>query len=245
MKYDIEFLSKTDSTNARLREQLSLGDLKEFSVLYTDYQVSGRGQRGNSWESENAKNLLFSIYLAPQFVPVKSQFLISQIASLSVAEALAQYTTNITIKWPNDIYWNQKKICGMLIEHNLSNQMLSQSIIGIGLNVNQKTFVSNAPNPVSLSNIIGRDVNREALLEDILERLNEYYNQLKSGNENLIIENYHRSLFRKEGYHLYSDKDGSFLAKIVRVELDGRFVLSTLSGELRSYLFKEVQVVLS
>lgn len=243
MKYNIQFLNQTDSTNARLREQILVDSLPEFAVVTTDFQVAGRGQRGNSWESKSAKNLLFSIYLTPTFVPVKKQFLISQISALSVADSLAKYADGITIKWPNDIYWNQQKISGMLIEHNFSGEMLAESIIGIGLNVNQKNFVSDAPNPVSLYNIIGEEVKRENILNDVLNRLRNYYEMLKSGEE-LIIKAYHNSLFRKDGFHLYRDKEGEFLARIVRVESDGRFVLATQDGEVRSFLFKEVQVVL-
>lgn len=244
MKYNIQFLDQTDSTNARLREQISVDSLPEFTIVTTDFQVAGRGQRGNSWESEPAKNLLFSVYITPTFVPVKCQFLISQISALSVADSLAQYTDGITIKWPNDIYWNQQKISGMLIEHNFSGVMLAESIIGIGLNINQENFVSDAPNPVSLYNVIGKEVNREEVLNDILNRLNGYYELLKSGEEQTITKAYHESLFRKDGFHQYRDKEGNFLAKIVCVEPDGRFVLATQNGEMRSYLFKEVQVVL-
>lgn len=244
MKYNIQFLDRTDSTNARLREQLLTADLPEFTVVSTAYQDAGRGQQGNSWESEKSKNLLFSVYLASYFIPVKAQFIISQIASLSVAESLARFTEGVSIKWPNDIYWNQKKICGMLIEHNLSGLMLSQSIIGIGLNINQDHFVSDAPNPISLKNIIGKDLDCDEILNDILNRLANYYSQLKRGEFEEIVQRYHCSLFRKDGYHQYKDKTGCFLARIVRVESDGCFVLSTKDNEERGYLFKEVQVVL-
>lgn len=244
MKYYIQKLAETDSTNARIRESLIDGTLPSFTVISTDYQVSGRGQQGNRWESERAKNLLFSVYIEPIFVPVKSQFLISQIVTLSIVESLMCYAEGFSIKWPNDIYWNQKKICGVLIEHNLSGAMLSQSIIGIGLNVNQIHFHSDAPNPVSLVNILDEEVDRELLLNDILFRLERYYSLLQQGDSQEIVERYHSLLFRKEGYHQYADKTGRFMAEIVRVEPDGRFVLRTDKGDERGYLFKEVQVIL-
>ena len=126
-------LVETDSTNNYLREQSAKARLPEGSLVIADFQTAGKGQVGNSWESEAGKNLMFSILLYPDFLPANRQFLISQIASLSVKETLEKYTDSVTVKWPNDIYWKDRKICGMLIENDLSGQHLYCSVVGIGL----------------------------------------------------------------------------------------------------------------
>ena len=161
-------LAETDSTNNYLREQCAKDRLPEGSLVIADFQTAGKGQVGNSWESEAGKNLMFSILLYPDFLPANRQFLISQIASLSVKETLDEYTDSVTVKWPNDIYWKDRKICGMLIENDLSGHNLYCSIIGIGINLNQAVFRGDAPNPVSLFQIIGKEVDREEVLDRFL-----------------------------------------------------------------------------
>jgi len=244
MKYNILRLEETDSTNNYLRELLSREKLPEFTVVMTDFQSSGRGQRGNSWESDRGKNLLFSVLLKPDFVSARSQFVVSQITSLAVKEGLDRFAPGFSIKWPNDIYWNEQKICGMLIENDLGGMMLFQSIPGIGVNINQDKFISNAPNPVSLKAITGESQDCEEILADILHRLSVYYDLLRSGDAEVINSRYHDSLFRKRGFHLYADSNGEFSAKIVRIEADGKLILCTEAGEERGYLFKEVHCVL-
>ena len=139
--------------------------LPEGLVIYTDFQSAGKGQPGNAWESSKGMNLLFSVMLHPIQVHMDELFLISQLVSVAIKNALDEYTTNITIKWPNDIYWNDKKLAGILIENSLQGNKIMSVVIGIGLNVNQKLFLSNAPNPVSLFLITGKRQNRKQLLQ--------------------------------------------------------------------------------
>lgn len=146
-------INETNSTNNYLQSLCSEQKVEELTVVVADFQTSGRGQRGNSWESAPGKNLLFSTVIFPEFLEARRQFLISQIISLAIKEELDTYTTDISIKWPNDIYWKEKKICGMLIENDLMGRNISQSIAGIGININQEIFHSSAPNPVSLLQI--------------------------------------------------------------------------------------------
>ncbi len=244
MKPTIHRLAETNSTNTYLREWVSREELPEFTVIMADFQASGRGQRGNFWESERGKNLLFSFLLYPDFVSAKSQFLISQIASLCIKEGLGRFASGFSIKWPNDIYWNEHKICGMLIENDLSGRMLSQSVLGIGVNINQDTFTSSAPNPISLKNITGRTWDREDILADMLRRFEAYYEFLRKGNAHIIAQKYFDSLFHKEGFHRYADKNGTFSAAIVEVKPAGELILCTEEGEKRGYLFKEIQYLL-
>lgn len=143
-------INETNSTNNYLQSLCSEQKVEELTVIVADFQTSGRGQRGNSWESDPGKNLLFSTVIFPEFLEARRQFLISQIISLAIKEELDTYTSDISIKWPNDIYWKEKKICGMLIENDLMGRNINQSIAGIGININQEIFHSSAPNPVSL-----------------------------------------------------------------------------------------------
>ena len=246
-RFPLISLDETDSTNRYLTQYCNEhpAETSDFTTVVADFQTAGKGQRGNSWESEKGKNLMFSIAMFPTFIEAKNQFVLSEIVSLAVKEELDTCTDDISIKWPNDIYWNEKKICGILIEHELEGRCLSRSIAGIGLNINQEVFRSNAPNPVSLRQITGHEHDRTTLLQGILTRLHRYYTQLQQeGNSNTVDMCYHQSLFRREGYHPYQDNDGRFMARLLRVEPDGRLVLEDEGGRERSYLFKQVQHIL-
>jgi BirA family biotin operon repressor/biotin-[acetyl-CoA-carboxylase] ligase len=239
MKYS-QFITQTPSTNALLWEMLRAEQLPEGFVVHTDFQTAGKGQIGNSWESEAGRNLLFSILLYPQRVPMDELFLISQIVSLAICNALRKYTDGVTVKWPNDIYWENKKLAGILIENQFQANKV-KTIVGIGLNVNQQNFVSDAPNPVSLRQIIGKSVNRKQLLELICQNILEIYTEL---NVEKIRTEYARNLFRKDGFHEYESDNEHFSARIIAAQPDGQLCLETESGERKEFYFKEVQFVL-
>jgi BirA family biotin operon repressor/biotin-[acetyl-CoA-carboxylase] ligase len=171
---------------------------------------------------------------------------LSQLISLGIKETLDEYCSDISIKWPNDIYWKEKKICGILIENDLQGNSIGRCISGIGLNINQEVFLSDAPNPISLKQITGKHYQRETILEKVMQRIEQSYQKLKedSAYASELATRYAASLFRREGLHCYQDKDGLFNARLVRVEADGRFVLMDEANQERSYLFKEVQYVL-
>ena len=253
MEWKIIHIDETDSTNrwlkAKAQEAEALG-LKprslrveasnpkdsENSVCWADFQTAGRGCGTNRWESERGKNLLFSILIHPTELAATNQFHISMAVSLAICEALGQYIGDLSIKWPNDIYWRNGKICGMLIENTLQGSTIKESIIGVGLNVNQRTFHSDAPNPVSLWQISGLETDREQLLNDILHCLEHYlYQDIKA--------QYRSLLYRRQGYHPYADQDGAFMAEIINVEDDGHLLLRDDSGNDRRYAFKEVQFI--
>ena len=234
----------TDSTNNYLKDLITEQSIAEGTVVWADYQSAGKGQRGNSWESENGENLLFSIVLYPETVKAEEQFILSQIVSLAVANCLNNYTKNITIKWPNDIYWKQKKICGILLENTIIEDRIGQSVAGIGININQEEFKSNAPNPVSLKQITGKEYDLEGILNIVTDNIKKYYWQIGNGNAELIIEEYKEALFRKEGYHLYSDGKSEFLARIKNIEPSGLLVLETKDNTIKRFAFKEVKYIL-
>ena len=243
-------LEETDSTNRYLSDLCDNAPTApiEYTTVTARFQTSGKGQRGNSWESEAGQNLLFSTVLYPRFVEARRQFVLSQIVSLAVKEELDTYTEGISIKWPNDIYWHEKKICGMLIENVLEGNRIGRCIPGFGINLNQTIFRSPAPNPVSLKQITGRDYDAPTVLNGFLHRLHTYYEALRRDEDGCfaasIARRYASALFRREGLHLYEDANGRFLARLADVEPDGRFVLQDEAGRLRKYLFKEVQYIL-
>ena len=167
--------------------------------------------------------------------------------AFATVDALENYTDGFSIKWPNDIYWKDKKIAGILIENELEGKFITQSIVGIGLNVNQEVFRSSAPNPVSLIQILGVTINRQELLDRILRGIMAGYifleKDYKAAVHNLR-QLYIRRLYRREGFYPYRDKEGTFLAEFQDVEPSGHLVLKDEQGNLRRYAFKEVEFVL-
>ena len=147
-KHDIIWLESVDSTNDVAKRHIS--DIDNLSVLSALEQTAGRGQRGNSWTSAPGENLMFSIVLKSPALMAEEHFALNEIAALSVSEFLSTYGIKAQIKWPNDIYVDEKKICGILIENSFRGKSISSSIIGIGLNINQRNFNVNLPNPTSM-----------------------------------------------------------------------------------------------
>ena len=233
MDFRIIHIDETDSTNRWLKE-----NGEGTMVAVADYQTAGKGCGTNSWESERGKNLTFSMLIHPTDIPASQQFRITEVVSVALCEVLEQYIGDVSIKWPNDIYMGDKKICGVLIENRLQGNVIVDSIIGIGLNVNQTEFVSDAPNPVSLRQLLGREIDREALLHDFLETL-----ETVSSSETTYSA-YRNKLFRMGKQAVFSDETGRFEGTIQDVETDGRLLIKDLSGQARRYAFKEVQFVI-
>ena len=236
-------LDETTSTNDFLKRQ-SMPDGIEMLVATARHQTAGRGQGTNKWESENGKNLLFSLLVQPTMVPIAQQFVLSMAGALALKEALCHYAEGFSLKWPNDIYWQDRKISGTLIETSVSGHTLSRCIFGSGVNINQQHFHSDAPNPVSLCHIVGHETPIEEVLHAVLVAFAKYYKMVIEGRYAEVQELYHASLYRRDGWHKYRDTDGNFMAHIDRVGLDGRLHLSLTDGSQRSYAFKEVAFVL-
>jgi BirA family biotin operon repressor/biotin-[acetyl-CoA-carboxylase] ligase len=234
-------LAETGSTNNYLNALSRTESLEEFTVVTAGFQTAGNGQRGNSWESEAGKNLLFSMVMYPAFLEPRKQFLLSQVIALAVKEELDTFSNGFSIKWPNDIYWHEKKICGVLIENDLLGDTIGKSIAGIGLNINQEQFHSPAPNPVSLRQITGKPQRIDHILGRIIGRIIDNYTLLKEGKTDILTGRYHNALFRKEGMYPYRDSSGDFMACLVCVRPEGTLVLKDEQGHEREYAFKEVQ----
>lgn len=238
-------LMETASTNQFLKEKnLTTSTEGSITVIVADYQTAGKGQGTNTWESESGKNLLFSILVHPTTLPIERQYILSEAAALSYKEVLDAYTEDISVKWPNDIYWQDRKISGTLIETSLSKGAIKDFIIGTGINVNQKEFRSDAPNPVSLYQITGREIPLEEVLNKVVESFEKYYQMVVDGAYDTISKRYHNSLYRKEGLFPYRDRNGEFTASIDHVKDNGHLVLRDSEGNTREYAFKEVQFVM-
>lgn len=237
----IFYLQEINSTNTYIKELYFDRRLPEGFTVYTGFQTAGRGQKGNTWESEPQKNLLFSTILYPHKITPEKQFLISEVVSLSIKDVLSNYTSDITIKWPNDIYWNSQKIAGILIENAITDSTIDYSIIGVGLNLNQDVFLSDAPNPVSLSQITGQRYNLKTILTEIQDRLLYCY---KAYNDDDLHMLYNQSLFRKNECHWYSDGDKEFRGTIQDVKQDGRLIVALTNNTIRSFFFKEIKFLL-
>ena len=238
-------LNETHSTNSYLRELIMREkEQPEGTVVITDYQTAGRGQKGNSWESERGKNLTFSILLHPNHIPPGKQFILSQLISIAIVGVLKKYDRHFTIKWPNDIYWKEKKIAGMLIEVDLTGSSLSNAIIGIGTNINQRHFKSDAPNPVSLTQITGKEHNLSELLEKILDSIVDEYNKYTPDNEEEIRQKYMALLFRNKGVYPYLYGEEIFNASIEGIEPNGQLILKKENGSIHTFAFKEISFVI-
>lgn len=259
----IVHLEETPSTNSYARRMLEEGaDVPEVTLVYADAQTAGRGQVGNSWECAAGENVAFSLICHPRFVRPAEQFVLSEAIALAVAESCRAALKesgieteereietakcgladrDVTVKWPNDIYYGDRKLSGTLIECFLQGSELAHCVIGTGVNVNQTVFVSDAPNPVSLKQICGHDLDREALLRDICTRFVALYDRISKGEASAIHAEYLRHLYRCEGIHEYEDAEGRFRAHIAGVEPTGRLLLQRTDGTERRYEFKEVK----
>ena len=234
MDFKVIHIEETDSTNRWLKEH---GEGE--TLVVAEYQTAGKGCGSNSWESEKGKNLTFSMLIHPD-ITAHDQFRITEVTSVALCETLAPYIYNkVEIKWPNDIYIGDKKICGMLIENRLQGSTVVDSIIGIGLNVNQRVFESDAPNPVSMWQLLGQDTDREALLQRFLQKWDALW------HSDSVAADYRCRLYRKGAYAVYQDKGGQFEAQIINVEPDGHLLLRDSEECDRRYAFKEVQFIIS
>jgi BirA family biotin operon repressor/biotin-[acetyl-CoA-carboxylase] ligase len=233
-------LPETESTNLSLRSLSNAGLLPNKSILWTDFQTKGRGQAGNSWESESGKNLLCSILFYPERLPASRSFGILEIAALSVKYTLDKYVSDISVKWPNDIYWKNKKISGILIENDLTDCFITRSIIGIGINLNQSDFKCESSNPVSLRLITGHSYDRKIILEQLFAEFELLAQILADGGFDILHQRYGAALYRRDGFCFFQDAEGCFEARIHAVEPSGLLCLERKDGTLSRYAFKEV-----
>lgn len=237
----IYYIEHTTSTNDEIRNS----KYGHMDVVWAESQSAGRGQRGHSWHSTKGQNITFSVLLTPTFLPVTEQFLLSEIVALALVRTLAEYGIECRIKWTNDIYAGDNKIVGILIEHALSGDKLSRTIVGIGLNVNQEAFPSDLPNPTSMFVERGVKFDRREVLERIVANLEALYGELEAGNKAEIERLYIDTMYHLGEPHTYAYPSGErFTATIRGVRHSGELCLEHEDGVVREYAFKEVEFCL-
>lgn len=238
------YYESCSSTNDIAREYAANKRIAEGTVFIADHQYQGRGQRGNGWSSNAAQNLLFSLVLYPEFLAIKHAFSLNIITSLAIYEVLAShFIEGISIKWPNDIYYLNKKLGGVLIETSVGNiDKIHTAVVGIGLNINQLDFES--PNAISLASIKQATFNRFAILNHILNLISNYYAQLHDGIVDLLWESYFDKLYRKQAFHFFKTTTGCIEGRIVAVTRLGQLVLEMRNGNTWSYNTKEITFVI-
>jgi len=234
-------LEVIDSTNNYANRQIREHGLTEGTVFLAYEQTTGRGQQNNSWESVPGENLLFSIVLFPDFLEIRRQFMISKVVALGIYKALNKYVDSLKIKWPNDIYAGNRKLGGILIENSIMSGLLKSSIVGIGLNVNQTIFYSNAPNPVSLKMLTNQHFDSEIILTEILSGIDWYYSLLRNGEEEIIDREFISALYRINEKHFFKAEDVVFEGEILGVNEIGQLLIRKNDGEVLEFHFKEVE----
>ncbi len=247
------FIETINSTNDYLKQH------PDETVVRTAFQTAGRGQQGNGWESERGQNLLFSTRLKTS-LPADEQWSINMLVAVALWRAVASCTMynvqctkdKLSIKWPNDLYWGDKKLAGILIEHTLSGGRIADSIVGIGLNLNQTMWRSDAPNPVSLKQITGEEYDAEPMMQAFLNELADLM-----ANASNLKQEYMSALYRREGWFWWEEREvstaptmngqrteQSFEARIADITEHGELVLQTRDNQLRTYHFKQIKYIL-
>ena len=240
-------LSEVNSTNTYAINLLREAQIPDGTLIFTQNQTAGRGQMGNQWQAETGKNLTFSLILHPTFLSAEKQFYLSKITSLAVLATLTEFLPtslyDIKIKWSNDTLVGKKKISGILIENILRGNTLQSSVIGVGININQKNFAGLENQATSLSLLLEKDFNVKEILSKFCEHFEAFYLLLKQNNFQKITEQYLQKLHLFNEYGMYRANEKIFSAKIIDVEENGLLVLSTTENQILKFNFKEVQLV--
>ncbi len=239
-------LSAVDSTNNYLKILSSNSEpLPEGTVIMAEHQFAGRGQQGSVWMAEPGKSLTFSLLLRPSFISAEQQFKLNMLVSVALNNVLLKYLPNgLTIKWPNDIYVDDRKIGGVLIENIVAGSNIKQSIIGIGLNVNQTFFDGEAQvRATSISQILQQDVNLMVLLSEICTQIEQLYLKLRSGKDTQLRDLYVSKLYRLNQLAKYSHKGEVFEGIMEGISEVGLLRIKPLNGKAVEFGFKEVAFV--
>ncbi len=236
---DVRYMTECHSTNDLAVALLESGEAIEGLVVVTDKQTKGKGQRGNRWYSEPGKNLTFSLVLMPVFLDATEQFELNMAVSMGVIEAISSYVKGVRIKWPNDFVHSEfGKLGGMLIENQVSNRGIDASVVGLGINVNQKEFPF--PNATSLAHVAGAPIDKEEFFKVLIKGIENYYVFLKKGQRKSIRSSYLENLYLKDEWANFDDGH-AFKGKIRGVTPEGRLMIEKQDGTEKSYSYKEVK----
>ena len=234
-------LPECASTNTLMVNMSQNNWLDEGTVIITEYQTKGRGQAGNIWVTEPGANLTFSVLLRPKFLEPSKQFFLNMAVGLAVCHAISDsIDQKVWLKWPNDVLVEGKKICGILIENQIQGNVLGQSVVGIGLNVNQTQFEWTGATSMKL--MAGKEINKHQLFNTIMLRLEAYYNSLLKGRFDGLKNEYYSVLYKKGENHAFEVNGDSFYGVITGVDEVGRLLVQ-VNNETRKYNFKEIKFI--
>lgn len=239
-------LSTIDSTNNYAQQLIRSGNFIEGTIVWAHEQTEGRGQRGKSWDSKQGDSLTFSLLYRPVFLSATWQFRLSMAVALGIVDTLNELTNEqvFKIKWPNDIYYGDKKVAGILIENSMQQGLISSSVIGIGLNVNQQAFDPELPNPTSLALCLGRGFELKELLLQLCDTIERRYLQLKADRIAEIQEEYTSKLFKLGQQVKFLNNDAEIVATIKGVNPQGKLVLEDATGKTTDYGLNELTMLL-
>ena len=238
-------LPEISSTNDFASALLSKDKQPEGTIVLTEFQTDGKGQGNNIWHSFKGENILMSLILYPGFLNASKQFYLSEIVTLSIIKTIKEYLNlNCKIKWPNDIFLNNKKIGGILIQNSLKAQFMKNSIVGIGLNVNQKKFLKELPNASSLALESGKELDKQELFYALLQNLDRYYLKLRNGEFEIIKREFIKNLLGYDSILKCQAENGErFNAKVETVKETGEIVLN-VNNELRSFMHGQIRFII-
>lgn len=246
LRKPIHFISLS-STNDYALKQIKTENVIEGTVFIADFQSKGKGQSNNYWESEPAKNLLISVVLCPKFLHPSQQFDLNKVISLALYDFTKDFIKDesVSIKWPNDIYINNKKVGGILIENIISGNLFEYAVVGIGININQSVFRSNAPNPISLKNITGKTYDLNECYMVLADFLEIRYSQLILGQQNKIHSDYLNSLLYYNTLSNFRKNEEIFSGTITGVNEFGKLLIKNNDNIIEDFDFKEVEFLLN
>jgi BirA family transcriptional regulator, biotin operon repressor / biotin---[acetyl-CoA-carboxylase] ligase len=234
-------LNEVDSTNDFLLNKLKSESLAEGTIVVAKQQTKGKGQRGKSWLSDSNESLLLSLLLFPK-CSIQKQFFLNKAIAVSICQALSTFGVNAKIKWPNDIYVENKKVSGVLIENAIHSNQLKHSVVGVGINVNQLSFPQNLPNPTSMRLCLNKQVDRTLLLEVVCSFMEKNYLLFKNNSFTQIDDQYHSLLYKHFEYTSFKIENKLVDLKVLGVSASGLLELEGKEG-LKAFSMGEITFV--
>lgn len=236
-------LNAIDSTNSYMKKNAIKNNFESFTVVVAEKQTDGRGQLGTVWESDQGKNLTFSVLIKFLDFKITQQFYLSMAVSLGVLKVLkSQFNSNFHIKWPNDILADKDKVAGILIENSITGNFIKNAVIGIGLNVNQTNFSKEIAYVTSLKNISGNEINKDELLKDIIASIQYYVEFIYRKEFIKLKEMYMSSLYKFNSPAMFMDKENVvFMGKIINISVEGQLVIELENEKTRKFNLKEIK----
>ncbi len=238
-------LDAINSTSIYLKQLSKEVDVSNWTIVTAEYQTLGRGQMRTKWESEYGKNLIFSVLIKFDDLKVRNQFNLNCAISIGIFNALKEYKLpQLKIKWPNDIMSVNKKLGGILIENSLLNDKIYQSVVGIGLNINQDIYPDYLPKAVSMTQILKNDFDRDEILIQIVNSIKMQIEILNRNEFRTLHQNYENILFKKGKVQMFENKNHlKFIGKIIGVSKQGKLLVNLENESVTEYDFKEIKFI--